>query len=843
MTIKGKLTSISVSLLLVGLLLGWQKSVIDEDISKLERAKLTLSTIEKNLLSMRRSEKDFLLRHNLKYRERFLTTYFDVKKNIQQLHVYMKGYRGKHKYAEQLAPFFVQLNRSLDQYSSYFQMLVTIQLEIGADQESGLRGKVRSAAHTVEKSIQDLGDANLLGALLMLRRYETDFLLHLDGQYLSRFESSFKLVGEEIKHTHLRPDKGVNDEDTLHSIDLALHVYHSLFLQLSEKIKQVGLNENEGVKGEMRSVAHQVEELLERESKQLYGYIALHIDSHKEIQAATALSVFLMLLLSIALLARSIIRSTGQLTEEIRMVKTVGDLSKRVEIYSQDEIGVLAASFNEMVEKIEKEHEEVIELLEKTRIAEEVDHAKNNFLATMSHELRTPLASIIGNSDLLLNKVKDTAHLEMIRSIHRSGNYQLALVDDILDISKIESGTFTIEDGPYTFVEFIQNIEQTFSVMVKEKGIIFTVEQKNPEPFQLYGDIQRINQVVINLIDNAVKFTEEGSVSLTTEVVDQQLYFTVSDTGIGMPADVIDQLFKQFYQADNSISRRFGGSGLGLFISMNLAKIMEGDIRVESEIDEGSIFTLVLPYQQSDLPAEQFEAGQESSSVLSVRLTGNVLIAEDTPDLQIFERKLLEKMGLTVTVASNGEEAVSQELENRFDLILMDMQMPVMDGIEATKLLRATGSEVPIFALTANVMQKHRDAVDEAGSNGFISKPIDIKELISSIRPFLKESQEGGTQPEIEVGQLVDDEMKEAFIKVVRERKEGLKVAVENEDWPAVRGLAHAVKGTAATFGYTALSELSKTIQNQVDNAQMGEVPALTEKLINELSEVLSDSE
>ena len=376
--------------------------------------------------------------------------------------------------------------------------------------------------------------------------------------------------------------------------------------------------------------------------------------------------------------------------------------------------------------------------------------SKDNFLASMSHELRTPLTSIIGNSEFLLDEgvcggdqCTNQNVNSILRSIKSAGKNQLALVNGILDMSKIESGKFTIDHPPYDFTALLEELETMFSKKAADAGVCFVLDQKDREPYLLMGDGQRIGQVLINLIGNAIKFTEQGEVRLTSWVNKGRLFMQVKDTGIGMPREMIDQLFQRFHQADTSISRRFGGSGLGLYISENLVELMEGEIDASSQEGEGSVFTLNLPYESTDtpVPSMDVQSGRDTS-VLEEKLSGHILIAEDTPELQLLERRILESIGLTVTTVKDGQEAVDQVNQNRFDLILMDMQMPNLNGIEATRTLRQQGHTLPIIALTANVMQKHRDAFNDAGCDGFLGKPIDKSELKKVLKHRLSKNQQ-----------------------------------------------------------------------------------------------------
>ncbi|MBT3197311.1 MAG: response regulator, partial [Gammaproteobacteria bacterium] len=319
-------------------------------------------------------------------------------------------------------------------------------------------------------------------------------------------------------------------------------------------------------------------------------------------------------------------------------------------------------------------------------------HAKDDFLASMSHELRTPLTAIIGNCELLSEMETDPDKRQLIRAIDVSGRGQLALVNDILDLSKIESGKFTIDESPYDLNLLVQDILQMFSTRVEDAGLWFELEQPRTFPHPLVGDKHRIAQVLINLIGNAIKFTQQGHITLKVWRADTQLCFSVEDSGIGMSAEIIGRLFQRFEQADSSTSRRFGGSGLGLYISKGLTDLMGGTIEVESEVKVGSKFLLRLPYTEGAPVLSQEDKQEGEKEKRGASLKGAILVAEDTPELQLLVRRILESMGVSVAVADNGKEAVELATAQSFDLILMDMQMPVMDGIEATKMLRSQGS-------------------------------------------------------------------------------------------------------------------------------------------------------
>ncbi|MBT3967055.1 MAG: response regulator [Gammaproteobacteria bacterium] len=318
-------------------------------------------------------------------------------------------------------------------------------------------------------------------------------------------------------------------------------------------------------------------------------------------------------------------------------------------------------------------------------------------------------------------------------------SHLLALVNDILDLSKIQSGKFDIEITPFSLSALFSQLESTFSVS-KDKGVLFTLEQEVEPKLKIWGDQNRIKQILLNLLSNAFKFTKQGEVLLRCWKEDQHLWFSVSDSGIGMSPEVLSRLFKPFEQGDNTISRRFGGTGLGLHISKSLVEMMDGEIRVSSRENSGSLFEFYLPYKESSLAVLNQEVEQETIFEPK-RFKGTVLIVEDAPELQLLEKRILSTMGVEVTLVENGEKGVEQACQGVFDLILMDMQMPVMDGLEATREIRQQGVDTPIIGLTANVMQKHQDLFYKAGANGFLGKPIDKIALQKVLQCYLTEEE------------------------------------------------------------------------------------------------------
>ncbi|MDB5101400.1 MAG: hypothetical protein JWM80_5821 [Cyanobacteria bacterium RYN_339] len=363
--------------------------------------------------------------------------------------------------------------------------------------------------------------------------------------------------------------------------------------------------------------------------------------------------------------------------------------------------------------------------------AEAANEAKSQFLASMSHEIRTPLTAMLASADLLTDgdaaARTDYAHL-----IRRNGEHLLALINDILDLSKIEAGELTVERIPCKLGPLFADMASLMRARAVEKGVAFDVELATPVPSLVESDPTRLRQIVFNLVGNAVKFTERGRVHVALRYEGGVLAVVVSDTGVGIPADQLPGLFQPFRQGDASMTRRFGGSGLGLAISRHLATALGGTIEVESQPGVGSTFTFRAPVVSlgDTGPITSLAVAPNAPAETNQTLGGRVLFAEDGPDNQLLIRVLLQKLGLEVLVVENGQLAVDAVSEQGpFDLVLMDMQMPVMDGYTATARLRELGYAGPIVALTAHAMAGERERCLAAGCDGYLSKPVDRAEL------------------------------------------------------------------------------------------------------------------
>jgi signal transduction histidine kinase/CheY-like chemotaxis protein len=471
-------------------------------------------------------------------------------------------------------------------------------------------------------------------------------------------------------------------------------------------------------------------------------------------------------------------RLTRRLTDIQRVADqvSVGDLTVRTDVQGIDELGHLASAFNYMLDALEKQalseqclqaelnssnsaltifadklEQKVMARTSELKVAlvraEAGSKARSEFLANMSHEIRTPLNAITGMVYILRRSSITEEQANKLDKIENASNHLLAIINDVLDLSKIESGKFSLASDRFNVSEAIENVSNMISTRAKIKNLAYAVETDDL-PEILVGDDTRLKQALLNYLTNAVKFTEQGSITLRAHVIEDTadsvlLRFEVSDTGSGIANETLPRLFASFEQADNSISRKYGGTGLGLAITKKIARLMDGDVGVESELGKGSTFWLTVRLGKCETSTEAistYSAAEAEETLKRIYAGTRILLVEDEPINREVALSLLEDVGLVVDIAEDGEEAVRLASDEDYTLILMDMQMPKMDGITATRKIRlqANKSRIPILAITANAYAEDKSRCFEAGMDDFITKPLSPDILYETLLNWLQ---------------------------------------------------------------------------------------------------------
>lgn len=488
------------------------------------------------------------------------------------------------------------------------------------------------------------------------------------------------------------------------------------------------------------------------ENNKLIGYLVIGRninDYHQQLQRTiltNSIIAGIILIISFFIgfqLQKIVSRPIIKLSSIVQKITKSKDFSLRINKRGNDEIGILIEAFNEMLNTIENQN---ISLIKAKDDALRLAKAKQDFLANMSHEIRTPMNAIIGMIHLLQNTHLSKEQKEYLQHIDLSIQNLLVIINDILDISKIESGKIIFEKYRFNLLDTLDNIKKLFEAKAKEKELIFSVTKDNDVPLFWLGDQVRLNQILINLVGNAIKFTHEGYVSVNASVYNKinnhtyLILFTIKDTGIGIPEEVKNQIFESFTQASSDTTRKYGGTGLGLTIAKQLVELQNGKIWFESQLNVGTTFYFYLPLETTNPPTlEEIEqkANQSLSQKINLDLFKNsiILIVEDNPINLYLLKTLLKKQHFeNLIFANNGKEALEILTKQKVDLILMDLHMPEMDGYEAATYIRnQLKLSTPIIALTAAVVQGEKEKCLSIGMNEYIAKPFNPNELFEKI--------------------------------------------------------------------------------------------------------------
>jgi signal transduction histidine kinase len=461
--------------------------------------------------------------------------------------------------------------------------------------------------------------------------------------------------------------------------------------------------------------------------------------------AATGLALFVAKWLS-----GRVIEPVRRLSDAMDQVAESGDFARTVEPVADDELGRLTDTFNGLLSRLQANdvalRATLGQLTEARDAAEAANVLKSQFLANMSHEIRTPLNGVLAMAQIMgMGELSETQR-ERLNVVRQSGEALLAILNDVLDLSKIEAGKMELEPIEFELADIARHAEAAYGEMARRKGLNLVIEVDPPAEGRRFGDVGRLRQITSNLVTNALKFTDQGEVRVTLkEAVEdgrEMLHLTVSDTGIGIPAEKIPMLFQKFTQVDSSATRKFGGTGLGLAICRELAVLMQGRIWVESAEGQGSAFHLVAPLPRAKSPSAAAPVAKRAEA--APPLAGGprpvrVLAAEDNPTNQLVLRTIMQTFGVDLTLVGDGLQAVDAWKAGEFDLILMDIQMPVMDGVAATRAIRETEAQgsrrrIPIVALSANAMTHQVAEYLGAGMDLHVAKPIELTKLHAALR-------------------------------------------------------------------------------------------------------------
>ncbi|MEP0355292.1 ATP-binding protein [Paraglaciecola sp.] len=572
----------------------------------------------------------------------------------------------------------------------------------------------------------------------------------------------------------------------------------------------------------------------------------------------------LLALLGSFFIARSITRPVSRLLEVAQLVAS-GSYTEKINISEKSELGELAKEFSNMQhavmereQKIKDQAEEIrqthvikyqVELAQKEQnLAASATEAKSLFLANVSHEIRTPLNSVVGYSAILNDPTASPKEKnKAIQAVHSGGQYLLNIVNDVLDLSKIEAGKIQLNKTETSLVHMLDEVASHIEGFALEKHLIFNLKLNFPLPEKFITDGTRLKQILLNLCNNAIKFTQEGQVDVQIHLDSyrRRLIFVISDTGPGMSDEQQLRLFTAFSQGNQAINRKYGGTGLGLYISKQLIEMLGGHIKVTSQEGKGSQFAVYLPWHEADEKSMLTSNQQvdilrclEVKNELHIpKLSGRVLAVDDNQDNRDLVAYLLSKTGLELVLAEDGEQALKFAQHQVFDLILMDMQMPVLDGLQTTTILKERGVKSPVIMLTANVDRGSKQQVFNAGAVEHFAKPIDTTKFYNLLSKYLRfeDSFEKPSMPKEKLSEF--DKLVDKYRMSFKDKLVDINQALVEQDWEKVKGLMHKLKGSAGSYGFQKLSDFAVLVEDKIDENEFKEA----ERYISEMREYMQE--
>ena len=619
------------------------------------------------------------------------------------------------------------LETDIEKYSKQFEVLIALLRQRGF-QDYGQVGAMREVIRDMESRVTD---PVLEVDLLMIRRHEKDYIIRNQQEYVDLVGRRAELFANNIRSSDLN---AADQQALLASLDS----YVSLFMALVTTDNVIGLRDGTNLFRELNGTRESIQQSLVSLSASYTEVLGSRFDQTNRQAWIVVALVFAISAGFIVFLSNSLSSPLKSLSGEVREFVNSGFSVPAVAVrapHEKDEVGQIARDFEVLQEKM---MEYVGSVKREQAKADAANKAKSMFLANMSHEIRTPLNGVAGASQLLQTTGLNQEQQEYAEIIAHSSHNLMGIVNDILDFSKIEAGKIELEKQDFSLQQAASSLAKTARAEAQRKGLDFDFDDSDLQQCFVNGDQTKWSQVVGNLLSNAVKFTETGSVSLKIQcqAIGQsraKVSVRVSDTGVGIPEKMLARIFDPFKQEDASTTRKFGGTGLGLSICSELARLMGGSVTAHSTPGKGSTFVFESYMNTATGQAKAPEA-------LSSLGTLNVMVVEDNVLNQKIAQAMLKKLGCEVTIAGNGIEAVDSSRTNAYDLILMDLQMPEMDGLDATREIRrrrGNNQRVPIIALTANATEVDKTSCLSAGMQDFLSKPVSMRKLDEVIHKHL----------------------------------------------------------------------------------------------------------